>query len=103
MSEAKVILDQSIDISERYRVELKVFEIDASKRYPEGVKVRFILLDLVKNCARLLIDNHSPFGFHVHMELPKNKQARMGLNTRDYRDAMNEFWRLVEEIVKNEN
>ena len=103
MAKATLILDQRLELSERYRVELKVFEVDPSKRFPEGVKVSFALLDVVDKVPRLLIDNHAPFGFHVHTELPKNKQARKPLATRDYQEALDEFWRLVKEIVKNEN
>ncbi len=63
----------------------------------------FALLDVIDKVPRLLVDNHAPFGFHVHAELPKNKQARKSLATKDYQEALDEFWRLVKEIVKNED
>lgn len=103
MAKATLILDQRLDLSERYRVELKIFEVDSSERFPNGIKVSFALLDLVNKVPRLLVDNHAPFGFHVHTELPKNKQVRKPLAAQDYQEALDEFWRLVEEIVKNED
>lgn len=100
MAKALVVLNQVLDVSERFRVELKVLQIEASEKYPEGVKVRFVLIDVIHKVPRLLVDNHEPFGFHVHEELPENKQARRLLPTRDYVEALSEFWRLTKEIIK---
>ena len=103
MAKATLILDQRLDISERHRVELKVFEVEPSERFPDGIKVGFALLDIIDKVPRLLVDNHAPFGFHVHTELPKNKQARKPLATKDYQEALDAFWRLVKELVENED
>jgi len=100
---AVVLFDQRLDISERYRVELKVLAVEAAGKHPEGVKVSFVLIDVLQMAPRLLIDNHVPFGFHVHEELPKNKESRRLLKTTDYVEAMDEFWRLVKEITNHEN
>ena len=99
---AVVLMEEFLDLSERYRVELKVYGIRPSQKYPEGIKARFALVDMIEAAPRLLIDNHAPFGFHVHAELPKNKKARQVLETKDYLVALDEFWRLVGEILKNE-
>ena len=96
-------MEESLDISERYRVELKVYETGVSKKYPEGIKVRFTLVDVLEKVPRLLVDNHAPFGFHVHTELPKNKGSRQTLEAKDYLVALDEFWRLVKEILENED
>ncbi len=96
-------MEESLDISERYRVELRVYAVGASKKYPEGIKVRFALVDVIEKVPRLLIDNHAPFGFHVHTELPENKSSRQILETKDYLMALDEFWRLVKEITENED
>jgi hypothetical protein len=103
MGKAKVLLDQNLDVSERFRVELKVFEVDPSARFPGGIKVSFALLDVIDKVPRLLIDNHEPFGFHVHAELPKDKNARKLLAIKDYQEALNEFWHLIKDIIENEN
>ena len=103
MTKAVVLLDQKLDISERYRAELKAFEVEISRKYPEGVKVSFALIDVIQKVPRLLIDNHAPFGFHVHEELPSNKDSRRRLKTNDYLEALDEFWRLAKEITNDED
>lgn len=102
MKKAKVLLDERLELSEKYRVELKVLEVEPSNKHPEGIKVSFALIDAIKGVPRLLIDNHAPFGFHVHTELPGNKDSRRNLPTKDYTEALDEFWGLVKEITENE-
>jgi hypothetical protein len=103
MAKAKVLLEQNLDISARFRVELNIFEVEPSKKFPGGIRVSFALIDAIAKVPRLLIDNHEPFGFHVHSELPKNKHARKLLAAKDCSEALNEFWRLIEDIIKNED
>ena len=103
MAKAVVLLDQKLDVSERYRVELKVFEVDPSDKFPDGIKVSFALIDVIQKVPRLLVDNHAPFGFHVHEELPGKSDSRRKLNTKDYMQALDEFWRLAKEISNAEN
>ena len=102
MTKATILLDQKLDISERYRVELKVFEVQKSERFPERIKVSFILIDVIAKVPRLLIDNHAPFGFHVHEDLPNNKESRRQLPVSDYSEALEEFWRLAKEIINGD-
>lgn len=99
MAKAVVLMNQVLDISERFRVELKVFEVVPDDKYPKGIKVSFVLIDVIQKVPRLLIDNHEPFGFHVHEELPENKNARRLLKVTDYVLALDEFWRLTNEIL----
>jgi len=103
MTKAVVLLDQKLDISERYRVEIKAFEVEATEKYPEGFKVSFALIDVIHKRPRLLVDNHAPFGFHVHDGLPDNKDSRRRIKTNDYLEALDEFWRLAKEITNDEN
>jgi len=102
LAKATLILNQGLELSERYRVELKVFKVDPSERFPDGIKVSFTLLDVIDKVPRLLVDHHAPFGFHVHTELPKNKQVRKPLVAKNYQEALDEFWQLVKGIVENE-
>ena len=103
MTKARVILNKSYDISERYRIELKVFEIKLSQKYPEGVKARFVLIDILHKVPRLVVDNHAPFGFHIHTNLPKEKNKRILLETCNYIEALDKFRELVKEILNHEN
>lgn len=77
--------------------------MDPGEKFPEGIKVSLALIDVIKKVPRLLIDNHAPFGFHVHTELPGNKDSRRVLKAKDYTEALDEFWRLTKEITNDEN
>jgi len=103
MPKAVVLLEQTLDLSERFRVVLKVFKVEVHEKNPDGIKVKFVLLDLVRKVPRLLVDNHFPFGFHIHEELPENRSARRMLKTTDYLSALDEFWRVAKEIADAED
>jgi len=68
----------------------------------EKLKVNFILIDVIAKVPRLLIDNHAPFGFHVHEDLPSNKESRRQIPVNDYSEIMEEFWRLAKEIINGD-
>lgn len=103
MGKSKCLLDQKMDISDKFRVELKVFEVEVSKKYPEGIKARFVLIDSLKKKPVLLIDNHSPFGFHIHEDLEASKVKRRKIVEDDYLIVLDVFWRLTTEILRNED
>ncbi len=103
MADAEVLMNEELTLSDRYRVELKVYKIAPSRKHPEGVKVRFALIDTIEGKPRLLVDNHSPFGFHAHTRLPADKDHRVPIATTDYREALREFRRFVAEVLRNEN
>ena len=51
----------------KYVVEMVLFEIPKSNRYPLGMKYRLICVD-EKSGDRALMDNHHPKGPHVHLD-----------------------------------
>jgi hypothetical protein len=91
------LLDRRLEISESLRIELKAYEILDNPRYPEGVKARFVLLDLCAKKPLLLIDNHAPYGFHLHDS--RKGEERQILETSSYLDALELFWAL-ERVTK---
>ena len=103
MAKARVLLDKTLDISERFRVELKVFGVVASQKHPEGVKARYALIDVVRQVPRLVVDNHAPFGFHAHANLPEAPEDRKELKVQNYLEALDQFWKLVTEVLSHEN
>ena len=103
MKKAIVLLSERLDVSEKFRVELTVLKVVPSARHPEGVKVSFVLIDTERGVPRLVVDNHAPFGFHVHTRLPEKRDERQILPTTDYVEALDEFWRFVKEIVRDED
>lgn len=103
MPKAKILMDLEFGFLERFWVKLKVFQFEPDEKYPQGIKARFVLVDTVRKVPLLLVDNHEPFGFHVHEELPENKNTRRMLKTTDYWVALTEFRLLAERIVNDEN
>lgn len=103
MAKARVILDQRFDVSDRYRVEIKVFKVAGDRKHVYGIKTSFVLIDVIEKAPRLLVDNHAPYGFHVHSELPGNKSVRTALNAENYLQALDEFWRRTKEIIDGES
>lgn len=73
-----------------------------SEKFPDAVKAKFVLIDAERNLPRLLVDNHEPFGFHMHTALPDDKDVRVGLSVVDYNAALAIFYEEVERILENE-
>jgi hypothetical protein len=48
------------------------------------------------------VDNHLPFGFHMHTKLPHDKDHREILDVKDHEEALSFFMVEVERIIKNE-
>lgn len=102
MAKAKVLMDISYILKGRYRLIAKVLQVGTNKKFPEGVKAKFVLIDLEQNLPRLLIDNHEPFGFHLHTGLPDDKSVRLILDVKDFNDAYQEFLKEVERVLEND-
>ena len=101
---AKVILDRTLVLSSdgRYKADIKVLEVPKSEKFPLGIKARFVLLDTYEETARLLVDNHEPYGFHMHTKLPKEPDHREKIETSDHEEALQIFLREAERLVRNE-
>jgi hypothetical protein len=49
--------------------------------------------------AVILIDNHEPFGFHVHSRLPEQNDFRETIHVSSWQEAWIEFEEKIEEIL----
>ena len=103
MGDAKLIWERSFILRGRYKVIAKVYDVGTSKKHPEGVKAKFVLLALEANVPRLLVDNHAPFGFHMHTTLPEDETNRVEMKVTDFNEAYDEFLQEVERVVESEN
>ena len=86
----------------KYVVIIKVYEVEKSKKFPDGIKANFVLKNTEGSFARLLVDNHQPYGFHMHTKLPHDRDHREILTVKDYEEALAFFMDEVERIIKNE-
>ena len=69
-------------------VELKVWELPRSERYPSGRK--FSLFLTFQGQVLVGLDNHPPKGPHLHVE---NEERAFGYT--DEEQLLNDFWDLV--------
>jgi hypothetical protein len=74
---------------------MKVLAVEPIPKYPEGINATFVLIDTKLGLPRLLVDNHAPFGFHLHEGRP--------MRSTHYLDAMEEFIQKMREILSDEN
>ncbi len=51
----------------------------------------------------MLLDNHEPFGFHLHTRLPDDPTFREKLDISDYEKAIQVFMKEVRKVVSNES
>ncbi len=104
MSSTNIISVQRLTLgrSNRFVVELKIRKVTRDLKYPEGIKVNMSLIDTKQNCIRLLIDNHAPYGFHIHYRLPEEHAYRETLSVSNYKEAADYFISIAERIADEE-
>ena len=77
-----------------YFVEIEVYETENLELFPEGVNATFRLFKIDENGERqiiYLIDNHAPYGFHKHNELPGKHKARNSIHVKSWQEAWDKF------------
>ncbi len=102
MAASRVLLSETFALNSRYRVVLIVLEVAKSRKFPGGVKAKFVLIDVEGNHPRLLVDNHEPYGFHMHTRLPEDASVRVELSVKDHHEALDVFLTEAERIIENE-
>ncbi len=83
--------------------EIKAYEVPRDSKYPVGVKLKCVLIDVKQDKPRVLLDNHEPFGFHLHTRLPDDPDFRVKLDIADYEEAIRVFMKEVRKVVSNES
>lgn len=102
MGATRVLIEEDFALSSRYRVVLRAFRVSASRKFPQGVTAKFVLIDAEGGFTRLLVDNHEPYGFHMHTALPEDSAVRVKLAVKDHGEALDVFFEEVERIVRDE-
>jgi hypothetical protein len=86
-----------------YIVEIDVYETQNLTMFPEGVSGTFRLFKLDQDGERkliYLIDNHAPYGFHEHDELPENHESRVKIHVKNWQESWDKFQDRCLEITK---
>ena len=104
MKKAKLIRDQRFILSQGlFKAEIKAYEVPVSRKFPIGIKLKCVLIDVEQGKPRILLDNHEPYGFHLHAGLPDDPDFRVTLDILDYEEAIKIFFNEVRKVVSNEN
>ena len=103
MAKARILRDEFITFANgRFLAQIKGIEVAKSEKFPDGIKIRCVLLDVERNVPRLLLDNHEPFGYHLHTKLPGDKNFRASVDVTDYADAIRLFISEARKVVEDE-
>jgi hypothetical protein len=87
--EARIVLWEKMRIQSRFILEMKIYAVGKSKKYPLGVRYSLILID-PKTSAKILMDNHYPKGPHIHIN-----EAELDYEFRDESRLIQDFKMLV--------
>ena len=103
MADAKLIFDQRSRFQEgRFEARITAYQVPKSKKFPDGIKLSCVLLDLQEKMPRLLLDNHEPFGYHLHTKMPHDKAHRVPVDVKDFEEAIEFFMGEVPKVIKDE-
>lgn len=67
MPRAMVVLREKVIDEAGNVLELAIWRVPVSARYPDGVRYRLAYLQRGKRAPTVLFDNHSPKGHHRHV------------------------------------
>jgi hypothetical protein len=85
-----------------YLVDIEVYETENLVMFPEGISGRFRLFRVDENMNKILvylIDNHAPYGFHEHDELPLNHFSRITIHVKNWQEAWERFQIKCRELI----
>jgi hypothetical protein len=85
-----------------YIAEIEIYETDNLNMFANGCSATFKLFLIIEDGTKqliYLIDNHQPFGFHEHHDLPFNHNARKLIPLVDWQLAWNHFQKVCKELI----
>lgn len=103
MSKSRIIEDGTAYFADgRYKARIRVYQIPVCAKFPDGFKVSCVLVDMNTMTARLVLDNHQPFGYHIHTDMPLNKNVRLEIEVRNYKEAIQIFFTEAIKVTNEE-
>jgi hypothetical protein len=103
VTKARLVINQKVSLTdERFYAYIKVFQVSRSPKFPLGYKVSCALVEKRTGSLWILLDNHEPYGYHLHTKLPEDKDFRASVNVKGYKEAIELFFTEVEKKVQNE-
>lgn len=100
---AKLIYDNKTRFFEgRFEARITAYQVPKSKKFPDGIKLSCVLLDLQEKVPRLLLDNHEPYGYHLHTKMPHDKTHRVPVNVKNFEEAIEFFMNEIPKVIEDE-
>lgn len=93
-----LVFHKSIKLG-KYIAHMKIREVPPDDKRPDGFKVNFVLVDTEAQRPVILVDNHEPFGYHLHPTARDDHRNRIELSVTDPYDALDIFLDTVKEIT----
>ncbi len=78
---------------------MKIQAVPASDNRPDGFKVNFVLISSETQQAVLLVDNHKPFGYHLHPSPDRDHDDRIELTVKSPFEVLELFLQKAKEIA----
>lgn len=99
MGKARPIINKVLSLDdERFVAHIRVFEVPTSQKFPMGYKVSCSLVEKGSGVLFVLLDNHEPYGYHLHTKLPHDKHFRTSVNVKNYNEAIELFFAEVKKV-----
>ena len=83
MKASVLVHQEQVLLDGKYVMTVVVYSVEKSKKFPDGIKAKFLLQDAEEGSAKLLIDNHQPYGFHMHTRMPRSKDWWRNYSRKD--------------------
>ena len=98
MSKTRVLRDVSINIGEFWIAKIKLQQVPKNRNRPDGFKLNCVLIDTRLGKAVLILDNHHPFGYHLHPNASEHDQ-REELEIAHPKEAIQIFFQRIREMT----
>lgn len=93
-----IIFRESIKMG-HFIAHLKIQSVPKSENRPDGYKVNFVLVDIESMKPVMIVDNHKPFGYHIHPAARDDHSIRIDLNVDSPYQALDIFIKKAKEIA----
>lgn len=94
---AKLLISSKLTLDSGYIQEIRLWKVQSSPKYPDGVRYRLVLVDPRVERVLILYDNHWPKGHHVHVSGIERAYAFTSIEQllRNFFDRVKEFERTI--------
>lgn len=93
-----LILNESFMLG-NYQAHIKIRKVQPGTKRPDGFKVNFVAVDIETMKPVLIIDNHAPFGYHMHPNADMDHSKRIELEVSGPYEALEIFREKLKELV----